>query len=564
MSAHRVPLVALYVFGACASVANAQSRLNALSFRELAQLSENACDEFCAFSPHDIKATREWRDEKFEEIAPDFQGCIAKLTADVKKIADSSASPPGATGMSPLAQQLLDQTLADVDALQVAVRSSGDGTPDIEGLQRRLRDNVRALTEEMRTQSDMVLRARRDALSAAVDAAATARTRAAFDGIKSQLAALNGVKPKLSEAKINDALLSAYLAFRNVRNWFVRVSRAFKRDGTASADVYAHLVTAFSTLETTLKRELDNHDLTPSFAAELITGANVFQATGTFQSNPTPGTVQAAKAGSIVAPLAYLSWESHHYGSEGGRHVEFSVAGKFGEVPALVILVPKPPLPDTSACHGLKNAPGPCLSDLSAAYETALMASLSGRGHVRLGQTGEIGIRATVGESYLTSDSFIVGQGPGSLAALPVANGTGQAERFWETAVDVSIYGKKMDLVHATKDFLSPLFYLEFGFRNDNRFNSAGDLGHIVVDLAKTPPETVALVEPRRRIAYRFALGNIAIAGKDDSGPHKFVLSFGVEGDAPIHPEPNIPPSVRLFIRGDVNLLKSFTPSSGK
>jgi hypothetical protein len=563
MSVRRVLSIAACLIGFRAPVANAQTdlQIGPLSYRQYVQLPESKdCDEFYSVSPNATKATKRLSDTDLKAKAATLQPCIVKLAGDVKKAAGQSANQP-APGLSPAAQQLLDQTTADLVALEPALRDKSDNRIT-QRLRRRVEDDIRALTDEIRGQHDAVVRLLRESFLAAIDEASETSKPAVFDALKSQLAALGGNKPKVTESKIHDALLSQYLAFRNVRNWFLAVSRPFKRD-TTPHDEYAHLVTAFNGLETTLKGELEGHDLTPSFAAELITGANIFQAVGAFQSNPTPGTLQAAKAGASVAPLAYLVWESRHYGSERGSKTEFSVGGKFGEIPALVLLVPKPPLPATSPCSALTKAPGPCLSDMSAAYETALMASLSGRVHFRPWETGELAVRMTAGESYLTADSFIVGQGVGSTAALPVANGTGQAEPFWETAVDASIYGKKLDLVHAAKDFLAPLFYMEFGFRNDRRFDRFGDLEHFL-DPSKSLTEPVGFRDPARRYFYRFALGNIAVAGKDDSGPHNFVLSFGVEGDGPLHDRPHIPASVRLFIRGDVNLLKSFTPSSGK
>jgi hypothetical protein len=428
-----------------------------------------------------------------------------------------------------------------------------------------LKSDISALEAELTLQGTKPITTVTQRLSEDVATVTAANATTNLADVGAGLTELAGNQRKVTEATIDDALLSEYLAFRNVRNWYRAAEKAFRDESKANPADYAQLFEAYLILQNTVRRELVAHDLVPSVAAELVTGLNVFQSAGGFTSNPTPGTVTAAKAGATVAPVAYLAWESRHYGAELGTPLEFSLSGKFGQIPALVLLEPKT-LPSASACAALKNPVGPCLSDLSIAFENAIAGYFSARVNRRIGEAGEFSARVGGAESYLTSESFVVGDGVGSTAALPIKNGFEQGAPWVDTAVEIKIYDKNLDLVHATKDILAPTVQAEAGFRRDYRFALHQELTQVITDATSNTVQ--GFDHPAQRYFYRFSLGNISLVTKDDQGPHTFVMSFGLEGEGAwpfgkTGTGPRIPSAVRFFVKGDVNIVKAFT-SAGK
>jgi hypothetical protein len=553
-------------------------KVNSMSYQVMMLFDPDPiCEEYYTFPPGRLPNTRRLTYADYSTVPKNgsqariatLTKCADDLAANVAKT--SQSLQPDSNNVSPYATQLVDQIKSAADQLKAAMAKPASSEMTLLGS--RIVAAIDSLKGELKGQNDkpvdLLTKEMADDLAGLNTTNATAR----LAEIRSDADRLIGRKPRVTEATMHDALLSEYLAFRNIRNWVLDADYVFRHPtarpitpaSSTSPPVpdetnYTALLAAFNKLQTTVRMEMEHHDLTPAFSAELITGLNVFQSAGSVQSNPTPGYVQAAKATGSASPVAYISWESKHYGAERGTPSEFSLSGKFGEIPSLVLLVPKA-VPATSPCNALKTS---CLADLSVASETAITGSLAARLNIPAWETAEMSLRAGGGESYLTSDTFIVGQGVGSTAANPIANGTGQAAPFWDLGAELNIYGKQLALVHTTKDVLAPMFHAEAGFRHDGRFKNAGDLKNIMVGVSALT--TSSFDRPEQRYFYRFTLGNISLQSKDDQGPHTFFITFGVEGEGawPISPDasrPHVPAAVRLFVKGDVNLLKAFTPS---
>jgi hypothetical protein len=375
-------------------------------------------------------------------------------------------------------------------------------------------------------------------------------------------AAANAGMAPLTEDKIHEALMSQYLAYRNLKQWYTDAEANYRTQGTSSDfHAFASLAASYSQLRDRITAQMQLHGLALPFSAQLVTGASMFQTSGAVPNAPggQQGNVQSSSTASSVSPSAFVAWDSRHWGAEDGRRGEVSLTGKFGFIPSLTLVQPlatatNAPAATTTTSTSTVAVAAPSSTatpqtSLTAAYQEAFVWSTGTKMHIRAGDNGETSIRASVGQSILTTNTSVVDQGPNSYISIPVTNGTGQAEAFWEVGGDLNIYSQGLEMVHVSKTELNPLFHIEGGFRHDNRFKQDGPL--------------VGFAAPTNRYFFRFMLGNIPITSSDSTGIHTFSLSFGLEREGPWHntsAAPEVPAGTRIIIKGDLNILKLIRP----
>lgn len=295
-----------------------------------------------------------------------------------------------------------------------------------------------------------------------------------------------------------------------------------------------------STLQSLVQHQMSDEGLSEPFAAVLDTSAEITD-TGTGNVPSATGSLQPQAKGLIT-------WESSHFGhqkaddetmsgSSSVHHPDFSFGGQFGYAPVFTLV-------------NLTNASGAALSPKARPmFQQGFVWSIRPQLNVPLFQflhdqlSSELAVFGEVGETILTSSVTSFKQSNDTITATLVSNNVGNGATYFESGIQFRLYNSDLATVHLNKNYLTPKFYVESGFKVDDRFKAEGDLA--------------GYDSPRNRAFVRFlvSLTNIRKTLGTADPKDSFSVDFGVDREMPIS-ESRVPASTRIIIRGSLDIMK--------
>ena len=332
---------------------------------------------------------------------------------------------------------------------------------------------------------------------------------------------VNGTTKWVHAGEVNVFLINEHAAYKALKSWVPKL-----KAGDPHTDEVVALRSAVDETSTSVHNGLDLRGLNQLFSAVLNAGAIVGNGRNTGEEAASDKSTEAA---------AHLVWESVHFGDDGPSRVDFSAKGRVGFLPALTLV---------------EDAAPPAASqdkDMQTAYQEAFVWDIGARVNfqIRTRTASEVSLVAKAGQTVIGTGSVLVEKGGQSRLFLPVGNGAGSSEWFYESGIEYNLYGSDLDVVHGEGSVVSPLFYLGFYLRKDNRFKKEGDLA--------------TFDSPDRRGVFRFMLDALKVVDKRELGqpPRTFALGFGVEHEFPFGSGTKVPSGTKLVFRGDIDLLRA-------
>ncbi len=336
--------------------------------------------------------------------------------------------------------------------------------------------------------------------------------------------------------EVDEQLIKSHFLSRLVRRWA-------NLDKAAAGPA----ITDLDEIDSRLRTLMDYVGLLDPFAGSLVAGP-VFGDTGKLSPNTTStmtGTTTSAavSAGTKTDPLAHIEWSSKHFGAESFSPVDFNFGGSFGLQPALTLLTSPPPASGTASGTTMTTSE----------YQSAFLWSLNARGNVHTGSNAETSGFFRAGQVRLLSGNgaTIVDQGANSTLLIPLNGNADRLSWFYEGGIDFNYYNKALEVVHAEKGQLNPLFNIGLSYKRDTRFKrSAGVVG---------------FDSPDQRLVFRFMINGLKIFDRrpDTTASKPWAISFGVEHERGFGTNP-LPSGTQIIIRGDVELLKLINPGSAR
>lgn len=326
--------------------------------------------------------------------------------------------------------------------------------------------------------------------------------------------------------QVNEFLITEHVAYKRLKDWVKKARRGIKDD---SLRTHTDLVDAQIALEEAsdkLHAALDARGLNQSFSAKLVSGMIVSSGS----SDAPQGTSEADKQKDAAA---HLVWESKHYGAE-SRSFDAAFRGKIGFMPALLLVADSARATQADATT-------------ESVYQEAFVWDVGGKVSYPFAlRTGsELSITARAGQHVLGTKSVLLERGGASQVVVPIRNGAGQAEWFYEAGVEYQLYNNPLDVVHAEGSAVSPIFLLGLAFRRDNRFRQDGALA--------------AFDAPEQRMVFRFLIDALKVFdGREVAEtPKSFTFGFGVEHEWGTRGGIKVPSGTRFMFRGDIDLLRA-------
>lgn len=262
----------------------------------------------------------------------------------------------------------------------------------------------------------------------------------------------------------------------------------------------------------------------------------------------TSNTAQpAASSTSKTVPLAHIEWGSQHFREENPlwNHVDFSIGGSFGFQPALSLLT-------TPATANATGSTPPKPSTLTTQqYQSAFVWDVNARTNIQAWSMSELSVVATTGQIRLFNGNggTIVDQGANSTLEIPFNANADSFSWFYEGGMEYNFYNKALEVVHAEKGQLAPLFNIGLFYKKDSRFDQKNGV--------------VGFDSPDRRLDFRFMINGLKIFDRrsDSTSSKPYSISFGVEHERGFGNNP-LPSGTRIIIRGDLELLKLINPGA--
>jgi hypothetical protein len=331
-----------------------------------------------------------------------------------------------------------------------------------------------------------------------------------------------GEKPGSAETTAN--LITIRVNYKRLSKWgrYASITRKEPNRGAAKE--------ALSGLDTALQRALRAHSLFPQFSATLVLGPS-FSTT-----NSSTGAGDAAKAKTMA--LGTVLWESRHFGDESIKVVDVSFGGRVGMQPVLTLV-------ERQSDEGEEPAAAPIL----ATHQTAFVWTFGVHVNKQLSPiNAETGTFVRSGSALLTATPSLVEQGPIAFVGIPADNGASDNAWFWEVGYEFKMFDTPLAQIHAERGTTRPQFHFSLAWRNDQRFNGGGRLADFD--------------RPEQRMVFRLLIDALQVLDRRSFGEEQrtFTFGFSVEHERSFHRSgPTVPSGTRYMVRGDVNLLKSFT-----
>jgi hypothetical protein len=272
-----------------------------------------------------------------------------------------------------------------------------------------------------------------------------------------------------------------------------------------------------------------------------ITGKLAPDTTGT--STSTTGTA-AQSSNSKTNTLAHLEWSSKHFGSDSWSHFDFNFGGALGIQSALSLLTNPPDASGTTTPSGSDE------KSVTPQYQPAFVWDIDAQGNLHIGTSSEASAFVRVRQTRLLSGNgaTVVDQGANSTLQIPLNSNADQMAWFWESVMELSLYGKSLEVIHAEKGQLDPMFKIGLSYKRENRFKQSAGL--------------IGFDSPDKRMVFRFMVNGLKVIDRrsDVTASKPYTISFGIEHERGFGNHP-VPSGTQIIIRGDINLLKLLNPS---
>jgi hypothetical protein len=298
-------------------------------------------------------------------------------------------------------------------------------------------------------------------------------------------------------------------------------------------DEASALQVSLSALADVLKELLSRRQLLEPFAAALITGGVL--------TNSSPVTSEQPDNDEQTI-LTHVVWESPHFGQHHDGPLDFSFGGRLGFQPAFTLLTTREDRrPETS-------------DEVEADYQQAFIWDANVRLNVQLKDSlttgGEASLVARLGQVNLLDSATLTHRGADSTLAFDLS--AGQAELFWEIGARYALFSNPLDIVHADKTTINPLFEFEALYRRDSRFKE-------FAGAETTGRKRVTFDSPEDRLVLRFFVDALHVVDRRSEAeePQTFTLGFGVEYERGWKGKTTIPAGTKILLRGDFDLLRA-------
>jgi hypothetical protein len=328
-----------------------------------------------------------------------------------------------------------------------------------------------------------------------------------------------------------------------IKNHFL--SRILRRWANLNKDAASTVISDLDQLDAHLHTLMEYVGLLDPFAGSLVAGP-VFGDSGKLSPNTTTTTGASSTAvstGTKTDALAHIEWSSKHFGDESSSPIDFSFGGSFGLQPALTLLTTPPPATGTT----------PVSAITTSQYQSAFIWNLNAAGNVHTWSHAETSGLIRAGQVRLLSGNgaTIVDQGTNSTLLIPVNGNTDRFAWFYEGGMEFNYYNKALEVVHAEKGQLNPLFNAGLFYEVDTRFKQSAGL--------------VGFDSPDRRLVFHFMINGLKIFDRrpDTTSSKPWSISFGVQHERGFGTNP-LPSGTEIIIRGDLELLKLISPGSAK
>lgn len=321
------------------------------------------------------------------------------------------------------------------------------------------------------------------------------------------------------------------------------LARILRRWANVNKDAAQPVIIDLNDIDGRLHTLMDYVGLLDPFAGSLVAGP-VFGDSGKLSSATTTTTGSAAvSTGTKTDALAHIEWSSKHFGDESSSPIDFSFGGSFGLQPALTLLTTPPPAAGTT--------PGSAVT--TSEYQSAFIWSLNASGNVHTWSHAETSGLVRAGQVRLLNGNgaTIVDQGTNSTLLIPLNGNADRFSWFYEGGLEFNYYNKALEVVHAEKGQLNPLFNAGLSYKVDTRFKESAGL--------------VGFDSPDRRLVFHFMINGLKIFDRrpDTTSSKPWSISFGVQHERGFGTNP-LPSGTQIIIRGDVELLKLISPGSAK
>ncbi|MGV3710383.1 MAG: hypothetical protein ACO1Q7_16235 [Gemmatimonas sp.] len=340
---------------------------------------------------------------------------------------------------------------------------------------------------------------------------------------------------KLSKADLNRTLIDEHADYRNLKTWADDLYDMKQAEQTTRTLLSSSLLRA----NTSVHNAMAMRGLNEMFSAVIRSGAVVGNPARTVPG-PSSASVQSSdisdkKTADLAAQIA---WESKHFDGDTHNRLSLSLSGKLGLVPALTLIKKE-------------SSTNPTELNAEGIYREAFAWDISPRINVVARNTGtpwQVSAIGRIGQVILNTESQLIENGTQSTLVIPVGNGAGKAEMFFEGGLEFRLFNKPIDYVQAEGSVNSSAFTAILVFRKDNRFKKVGDLADFDA--------------PERRGVAGFMLDALRVLDlRDDAEKNRaFTISFGVEHEWAWQRNgvgPSVPSGTKLVFRGDVDLLRA-------
>lgn len=347
-----------------------------------------------------------------------------------------------------------------------------------------------------------------------------------------------------AEDETHTALRKIYLSYRNARQW----ARRFEKIATSPADRTA-VTKSYDGLSEHLQQALSAHGLTQPFAATLVTGFSLHDAsapktagsasasTGTGNGNASTST---PSAGTGADAAGFVDFESAHFFSEPGRWWDVDISGLLGFRPTLALVSTSSTGSDQGSGSGQTSSATTVVAD----YQQAFVWGIWPEFNFRLADLAEVTPFVGLGETILTSTQSLVQQDGNTAIGTIATNQASKGAVFVETGAKLSIYAQSLDILHLSKGLVTPMFGFAAGLRRDSRFPQEGILATVQ--------------SPTQRLFVRMATNAIPFQDASSADNKTLTLTFSLEYEKALRGGANaVPSGTRVLIRGDLNLFKA-------
>ena len=354
-----------------------------------------------------------------------------------------------------------------------------------------------------------------------------------------------------SSAAVNRDVIQMRINYKRLKKWIPdRLPPETGGTLPATPKQWTDAVKAERDAARQLQLALRKHDLFATFAAVLVTGASVTDASQPEKeagaSTTATESEEKVQDGSTDAQaLGMIIWQSRHFGDESIRTVDVSVGGRIGIQPVLNLVTATPP----------EDSPEGAAPVAGAVHQNAFTWTFGVQMHKPIrGMNSEIGWYGSTGSSTLSSLPKAVDKGSGSFLAFPLDYGAQKTAWLWEAGMTFNIFDNPLEQIHAEKGTLSPQFQMMIAVRRDERFRGS------IFDEYQNPTG---------RLLFRLTLDAIRVFDQREFGEASkpFTFGFVVEHERSLATGgTRVPSATRFVLRGDINLLRALsgTPEEKK